>query len=72
MSDTFKAVPIAEDCATEPGRVTSLKGKEAVLGVGTGAGVLAILKLQLEGKKAMSAADFLRGHRELPGVSLAG
>jgi methionyl-tRNA formyltransferase len=64
-------VPVSTDVALEPGRVVSLDGREAVLGVGTGEGVLGILEVQLEGRKAMSAADFLRGHRELTGASLA-
>jgi len=68
----LEAVPIIEDSVVEPGRVVSLEGQEVVLGVGTGDGVLGIVTVQLEGKKAMSAADFLRGHRELPGASLVG
>ena len=66
----LEAVPVSGDEVPEPGRVISLTGREAVLGVGTGGGVLGLLTVQLEGKKAMSAADFLRGHRELNGVSL--
>lgn len=40
------------------------------LGVGTGEGVLAILRVQLEGKKAMSTQEFLRGQRDLVGSVL--
>ncbi|MBN1176127.1 MAG: methionyl-tRNA formyltransferase [Dehalococcoidales bacterium] len=41
------------------GKVVALPGQRA--GIGTGEGVLGVLRVQLEGKKAMSAADFLRG-----------
>jgi methionyl-tRNA formyltransferase len=64
------AVPVSTDLAPEPGQVVSLDSREAVLGVGTREGVLGILEVQLEGGKAMSASDFLRGHRELTGASL--
>jgi methionyl-tRNA formyltransferase len=68
----IEAAPVSQDIAAKPGEVIKLVGREAVLGVGTGEGVLGILKVQLEGGKAMSAADFLRGHREFTGASLAG
>jgi methionyl-tRNA formyltransferase len=42
------------------------KGK-TVLDVGTGSGFLRVLSLQAEGKKSMTAAEFLRGHRGLAG-----
>jgi methionyl-tRNA formyltransferase len=44
-------------------------GKPA-FGVGTGEAVLGVLRVQLEGRRAMSAADFLKGQRELVGVQL--
>ncbi len=37
------------------------------LEVGTGKGLLRILRIQPAGKKPMPAADFLRGHREIEG-----
>jgi methionyl-tRNA formyltransferase len=45
----------------EPGMLYERAG--AVLDVGCGSGMLRILSLQPEGKKVMSAAEFLRGHR---------
>lgn len=36
---------------------------DAALEVGTGGGLLRVLSLQPEGKKAMTAAEFLRGHK---------
>jgi methionyl-tRNA formyltransferase len=66
----LEAVPVPGITAPEPGRVMPLTGNEASLGVGTGDGVLGIITVQLEGKKSMSGADFLRGHREFPGTIL--
>ena len=39
------------------------KDKKKVIPVKTGSGILAITELQLEGKKRLSAEEFLRGHR---------
>ena len=39
-------------------------------GVGTGQGTLGVIKVQLEGKKAMSSAEFLRGQPALIGSEL--
>ncbi len=36
--------------------------------VGTGSGMLQVLMLQVEGKKPVSIAEFLRGHREVAGM----
>jgi methionyl-tRNA formyltransferase len=38
--------------------------------VATGAGVLGLLELQLEGRRRVTAADFLAGHRLAPGTCL--
>jgi len=53
-----------------PGQVTALSEEKAVIGIGTGDGVLGILRVQLEGRRAMSAAEFLRGHRDIMGAVL--
>jgi methionyl-tRNA formyltransferase len=45
----------------EPGALHVKDG--SMLDVGCGGGMLRIVSLQPEGKKAMSAAEFLRGHR---------
>ena len=47
----------------EPGTVLSIEP----LAVACSEGSVEILELQLEGKKRMNAADFLRGHKILPG-----
>ena len=57
-----EAEPLAWKGAMEPGRVIALPGATAV-GVQTGEGVLGLLRLQLEGKREMAAAEFLRGQR---------
>jgi methionyl-tRNA formyltransferase len=66
----LEAVPVPVDDKPGPGSVVTLSGSEAAVGVGTGDGVLGILTVQIEGKKAMSAADFLRGQREFIGARL--
>jgi len=47
-----------------------MAGATAHLGVGTGAGISGVTKVKLEGRRAMSAAEFLRGQREFIGVIL--
>jgi methionyl-tRNA formyltransferase len=59
----------AADLSGEPGTVLRA-GPELI--VGTGAGGLAITELQEAGKRAMSAVEYVRGHRLLEGRPLAG
>jgi len=70
----IEAVPLPGETAIEVGRVVALspatQGSEAVFGVGTGDGILGVLTVQLEGKRAMSAAEFLRGQRQFIGETL--
>jgi methionyl-tRNA formyltransferase len=66
----IEAVPLPGESTTGVGRVVGSSGLEAVPGVGTGDGVLGLLKVQLEGKRAMSAAEFLRGQRDFIGTVL--
>ena len=65
----LEAIPIAAAKGDVPGKVIALDAPHlqegAALGVVTGNGVLGICRLQPEGKRAMSAAEFLRGHRGL-------
>ncbi len=52
----------------EPGK---LYGPDnSTLAVGTGSGLLDIVAIQPEGKKPMTAAEFLRGHRGIEGKKL--
>jgi methionyl-tRNA formyltransferase len=66
----IEAVPLPGGKNLEVGRVVATVGAEAALGVNTGDGILGICQVQLEGKRAMSAAEFLRGQRQLIGAIL--
>ena len=57
----------------KPGGVVRLEGNAGMTtGVVTGNGVLGIKKLQMEGKKEVEAADFIRGQRGFIGSILPG
>jgi methionyl-tRNA formyltransferase len=62
----IEAVPLPEEKGLAVGQVVALTPPKegAVFGICTGSGVLGILKIQLTGKQAMSAAEFLRGQRQ--------
>ena len=66
----IEAVPLPEGGAFEAGRAVALDEGETAFGICTGDGILGVLKVQLEGKRAMSAAEFLRGQREFVGAAL--
>jgi methionyl-tRNA formyltransferase len=70
----IEAVPVYEGSGAAAGRVVALmpagETREPAFGVGTGEAVLGVLRVQLEGRRAMAAADFLKGQRELVGVQL--
>ncbi len=53
-----------------PGEVISLPSREIPLGIGTGQGVLGLKQVQLEGRRATTAAEFLRGYPQFPGSRL--
>ena len=54
-----------------PGTVSVRKeAGQQVLAIVTGAGLLLVKQLQLEGKKAMSAEEFLRGYSQINGEVL--
>jgi methionyl-tRNA formyltransferase len=65
----LKAEPVIVKEDTPPGKVVKLSNKH-VLGIGTGDGVLAVSEVQLEGKKAVPAKDFIQGQREFIGTVL--
>ena len=68
----IEAVPLPGETSSEVGQVVALTPaqKEAVFGIYTGNGILGVLRVQLEGKQAMSATEFLRGQRQLIGAIL--
>ncbi|MBN7816082.1 methionyl-tRNA formyltransferase [Algoriphagus pacificus] len=59
----YKTKALSKNLSKEPGQFTT-DGKTELL-FQTGDGVLSIQELQLEGKKRMSVADFLRGYKLL-------
>jgi methionyl-tRNA formyltransferase len=64
----IEAVPIREEDDAIEGRVINLV--RGGFGVQTGSGVLEIHRLQMEGKRIMTAEEFLRGQRQLCGSIL--
>ena len=69
--DIIEAVPMTDERAFKVGEVVMLpEGSKAAFGVYTGEGVLGVSRVQLEGKRAISGAEFLRGQREFIGAIL--
>ena len=70
----IEAVPLPQERTLDAGQVvvlTPTSGEsEAAFGVSTGDGILGVSRVQLEGKRAMSAAEFLRGQRQFIGAIL--
>lgn len=68
---TLETVPLLEGGAGTPGRVVELgRDAPAPVGVATGEGVLGLKRVQLEGRRAVDAADFLKGHEGFAGSVL--
>jgi methionyl-tRNA formyltransferase len=63
----LEAWPVECAAPNDVGTVVAL-GKGC--GVVTGRGILELRRIQIEGKQAMSAADFVRGHRQFVGAIL--
>jgi methionyl-tRNA formyltransferase len=60
----IKAIPLPEVQGGKPGQVVVIRQPQGTLvGVQTAEGVLQLLQVQLEGKRAMSAEEFIRGQR---------
>ncbi len=68
--ELIEAVPLPAQEPLAVGQVVALEQGGAAFGIGTGEGILGVVKVQLEGKRAMSAAEFLRGQRGFIGVVL--
>jgi methionyl-tRNA formyltransferase len=66
----IEAAPMPGAAESRPGLVIAVDKGRAGFGVGTGEGMLVVHRLQLEGKKAMNAAEFLRGQQKLVGAVL--
>lgn len=55
----------------EPGHVVAVQEKQGIsLGVQTGEGILGLRQLQLEGKRVMTAEEFVRGQKDFIGAFL--
>ena len=61
------ALPVRR-CAGEPGMVVRAGGRGLLVAAGSGG--LLLRHVELEGKRRMSAAEFLRGHPAAPGILL--
>jgi len=66
----IEAVPLPGEGSVEVGQVVAMPEEKAAFGVGTGSGILGVITVQIEGKRVMSAAQFLRGQRQFIGVIL--
>ena len=67
----LEAVALPGERDLSPGKVIALApGQPAVVGVETGGGILGLLCVQLEGKRALTAAEFLLGQRTFVGSTL--
>lgn len=58
----IEAAPLTEKTTAKAGEVVALDS--GGFGIGSGDGTLNVLRVQLEGKQALSAAEFLRGQRD--------
>jgi methionyl-tRNA formyltransferase len=64
------AVPSPSDVQAQLGQVVELPLDDTPMGVVTPDGVLALKTIQLEGRRAQPAAEFLRGHPQFIGSQL--
>jgi methionyl-tRNA formyltransferase len=65
-----EAIIIAGGGSADAGKVVNIDGHQDSAGIITGGGILRVLELQLEGKRAMKTAEFLRGQRSFIGSKL--
>ena len=67
----YSATPLGDKDKGEIGRVVALtKSAPVRVGVVTGEGILGLCRIQLEGKREMSADEFTRGQRDFIGSNL--
>jgi methionyl-tRNA formyltransferase len=70
MLKIIEAMPVDVARNAGIGQVIQLPGPDVTLGVGTGKGILGVIKLQLAGKRVMNADEFIRGQRGFIGEVL--
>ena len=69
--EIHSATPLGDKAKGEIGKVVALpKSAPVRVGVVTGEGILGLCRIQLEGKREMSADEFTRGQRDFIGSSL--
>jgi methionyl-tRNA formyltransferase len=68
--EIVEAVALSKQEERRAGEVVALKQSATPFGVSTGEGILGIARVQLQGKRALPAVDFLRGQRQLIGAVL--
>ena len=66
----LEAVPLVGFAADTPGFVVAVKQGGAGFGVRCGDSVLGVIKVQIEGKKAITAEEFVRGRQKIIGAVL--
>jgi len=67
---TLKVTEAALSAAATPAKAGEVVALGSGFGIGTGEGTLGVLRVQLEGKQVLSAAEFLRGQRGFIGAVL--
>ena len=67
----LEAVALVREGIAETGKVVAVKEGSPAFGVVSGDGILGVVKVQLEGKKAMTSEEFLRGQRQFIGAVLS-
>jgi len=68
--EIIEAVPLPGEVTLEAGQVVAINKEGVAFGVNAGDGILGISKVQLEGKRVMPTAEFLRGQRQFIGAVL--
>jgi len=68
--EIIEATPLPAEESLEVGQVVAINKEGVAFGVNTGDGILGISKVQLEGKRVMPTAEFLRGQRQFIGAVL--
>ena len=66
----LEAVPLTGEGTRGAGCVVVVKDSAAAFGVITGDGILGVIQVQLEGKKVVTAKEFLNGQRQFIGAML--
>ncbi len=66
----LSARPLVEEIPGEPGLVVPLNEPGSAVGMVTGKGILALESLQMEGRRAVSSEEFVRGYTNFSGSVL--